>query len=82
MTTSPHKARGTVRPEPCCQRAGAGACWTHAPNVSLEVRRGGKWIHMGVLTPEHQWVIPVSKKAARRALEAAKAIEPKEAVPA
>lgn len=50
------KRRMTVRPVGCC-RSNIGTCPVHRPNVSLEVRRGGKWLHIGVLTPEHEWLI-------------------------
>lgn len=55
--TYPAKARGTVRPAECC-RLRVGACPEHTPNVKLEVRQRGKWVHMGVLTPEHEWIDP------------------------
>lgn len=61
------KRRMTVRPVACC-RSNIGTCPVHRPNVSLEVRRGGKWLHMGVLTPEHEWLIPApstQKESAR-----------------
>lgn len=67
------KARGTVRPVSCCRRSGAGACLQHKPNVALEVRKGGKWVALGVLTPNHEWVLPVSKTAARKLAKAAAA---------
>jgi hypothetical protein len=69
MTIRQAKARGTVRPESCCRASGAGACAKHKPNVALEVRKGGKWVHLGVLTPEHEWVLPALGRRRRKALE-------------
>lgn len=61
------KAEGTVRPEHCCVRK-IGTCSKHSPNVAVEVRLHGKWVHLGVLTPEHEWVAPPPSKSTLRKL--------------
>lgn len=80
MSSNARKAKGTVRPAPCC-RPRPGGCSAHQPNVCLEVRQHGKWVHMGVLTPEHEWAAPPPSKRTLRKLSMLIATPPEEATP-